>query len=90
MVVSESLRKYPAVAYMDRISLADYKVPNSDLVIEKGTPIFISIMGLHYDSRYFPNPEKYDPLRFTEEAKSNRPSFAYLPFGGGPRGCIGL
>ncbi|XP_033365603.1 uncharacterized protein LOC117242787 [Bombus vosnesenskii] len=90
MVISESLRKYPAVAYMDRLTLADYKVPNSDLVIEKGTPIFISIMGLHYDSRYFPDPEKYDPLRFTEEVKSTRPSFAYLPFGGGPRGCIGM
>ncbi|XP_071875503.1 uncharacterized protein [Bombus fervidus] len=90
MVISESLRKYPAVAYMDRMTLADYKVPNSDLVIEKGTPIFISIMGLHYDSRYFSNPEKFDPLRFTEEVKSTRPSFAFLPFGGGPRSCIGM
>ncbi|XP_043596187.1 LOW QUALITY PROTEIN: cytochrome P450 6k1-like [Bombus pyrosoma] len=90
MVISETLRKYPSVAHLDRITVADYEVPNSDLVLEKGTPIFISIMGLHYDSRYFPNPKKYDPLRFTEEAKSTRPSIAYLPFGGGPRGCIGM
>ena len=90
MVISETLRKYPSVPNLNRVTLADYKVPDSDLVIQKGTPIFISIVALHYDSRYFPNPEKYDPLRFTEEAKSNRPSFAYLPFGGGPRGCIGM
>ncbi|XP_068979727.1 cytochrome P450 6k1-like [Bombus flavifrons] len=90
MVISESLRKYPVLAYVDRITVADYKVPNSDLVIEKGTPIFISIMGSHYDSRYFPNPEKYDPLRFTEEVKSTRPSLSYLPFGAGPRICLGM
>ena len=90
MVISETLRKYPSVAQVDRVTLADYKVPNSDLVIEKGTPIFISIMGLHNDSRYFPNPEKFDPFRFTEEAKNTRPSSVYLPFGGGPHGCIGM
>ncbi|XP_050588701.1 cytochrome P450 6k1-like [Bombus affinis] len=90
MVISETLRKYPSIAYLDRVTLADYKVPNSDLVLEKGTPIFISIMGSHYDPRYFPNPEKYDPLRFTEEAKRARPSFVYLPFGEGPRVCIGM
>ncbi|XP_043596191.1 cytochrome P450 6k1-like isoform X2 [Bombus pyrosoma] len=90
MVISETLRKYPSVPNLNRVTLADYKVPNANLVIEKGTPIFISIMALHYDSRYFPNPEKYDPLRFTEEAKSTRPSLAYLPFGAGPRICLGM
>ncbi|XP_050485243.1 cytochrome P450 6k1-like [Bombus huntii] len=90
MVISETLRKYPSIAYLDRVTLADYKVPNYDLVLEKDTPIFISTMGSHYDPQYFPNPEKYDPLRFTEEAKRARPSFAYLPFGEGPRVCIGM
>ncbi|XP_033365841.1 cytochrome P450 6k1-like [Bombus vosnesenskii] len=90
MVISETLRKYPPLAFLDRVTLADYKMPNSDLVLEKGIPIFISMMGLHKDPRYFPNPEKYDPLRFTEEAKRARPSFVYLPFGEGPHACIGL
>ncbi|XP_050583562.1 cytochrome P450 6k1-like isoform X2 [Bombus affinis] len=90
MVISETLRKYPVLAFLDRITLADYKVPNSDLVIEKGTPIFISMMGSHYDPRYFPNPEKYDPLRFTEEAKRARQNFIYFPFGEGPHSCIGM
>ena len=89
MVISETLRKYPVLAFLDRITLADYKVPNSDLVIEKGTPIFISMTGSHYDPRYFPNPEKYDPLRFTEEAKRARQNFVYFPFGEGPHSCIG-
>ena len=89
MVISETLRKYPVLAFLDRITLADYTVPNSDLVIEKGTPIFISMTGSHYDPRYFPNPEKYDPLRFTEEAKRARQNFVYFPFGEGPHSCIG-
>ncbi|KAF3428420.1 hypothetical protein E2986_06382 [Frieseomelitta varia] len=90
MVVSETLRKFPPLGFVDRVCLADYKVPNSDLVIEKGTPVFISVIGSHYNPEYFPNPEKFDPLRFTEEAKNSRPSYVYLPFGDGPRVCIGM
>ncbi|XP_043249762.1 cytochrome P450 6k1-like [Colletes gigas] len=90
MVVSETLRKYPPLAFLDRICNQNYKVPNSDLVIEKGTPIFIPMLGLHYDPEFYPDPDKYDPLRFTDENKKNRPNFSYLPFGDGPRGCIGL
>lgn len=89
MVISETLRKYPALGFLDRLCIADYKVPNSDLVIEKDTPVFISVIGSHYNPEYFPDPEKYDPLRFTEEAKNSRPSFIYFPFGDGPRICIG-
>ncbi|XP_060831919.1 cytochrome P450 6k1-like [Bombus pascuorum] len=90
MVISETLRKYPPLAFLNRVTLANYKVPNSDLVIEKGTPIFISMMGSHHDPRYFPNPEKYDPFRFTEDAKSSRRNFVYFPFGEGFRMCIGM
>ncbi|XP_076223966.1 cytochrome P450 6k1 [Nomia melanderi] len=88
MVVSETLRKYPPVAFVDRVVTTDYKIPNSDLVIEEGTPVYISMMGLHYDPEYFPEPEKYDPMRFSEERKKTRPAFTHLPFGEGPRVCI--
>ncbi|XP_043249709.1 cytochrome P450 6k1-like [Colletes gigas] len=90
MVVAETLRKYPSLGFLDRICNTDYKVPNSDLVLKKNTPVYISNMGLHYDPQYFPDPEKYDPLRFTEENKQKRPNCVYLPFGEGPHNCIGL
>jgi len=89
MVVSEAMRMYPSVPFLDRVTMEAYKVPNSDLVLEKGTPIHISLLGIHYDPKYFPDPHKFDPERFTEENKRNRPSCLYLPFGDGPRICIG-
>ncbi|XP_054006575.1 cytochrome P450 6k1-like [Hylaeus anthracinus] len=90
LVVSETLRKYPSLGFLDRVTGTDYKVPNSDLVLEKGTPVYISVMGLHYDPEYYPDPERYDPERFTEENKQKRPNCVYIPFGDGPHNCIGL
>ncbi|XP_011689077.1 PREDICTED: cytochrome P450 6k1-like [Wasmannia auropunctata] len=89
MIVSETLRMYPPLPFLDRKTMDTYKMPNSDLVLEKGTPIYVSLLGLHYDPEYYPNPNKFDPERFTEENKRNRPSCIYLPFGDGPRVCIG-
>ncbi|XP_014481508.1 PREDICTED: cytochrome P450 6k1-like isoform X2 [Dinoponera quadriceps] len=90
MVVSETLRKYPILGVIDRETVEPYKIPNSNLVLEKGMPVFISIKGLHYDPEYFPNPEKFDPERFSEENKRNIQPFTYMPFGEGPRMCIGM
>jgi hypothetical protein len=57
--------------------------------MEKGTQVLVSVLGLHHDPKYFPDPERFDPERFNEEEKKKRPHFSYLPFGEGPRICIG-
>ena len=51
--------------------------------------MLVSVLGLHHDPKYYPDPEKFDPERFSEEEKKKRPHFSYLPFGEGPRICIG-
>ncbi|KAL5280355.1 CYP3A4.2 family protein [Megaselia abdita] len=83
--VMETNRKYPGLPILNRISTEDFKVPGSDYVIKQGTPIIISLMGLHRDPANFPNPMKFDPDRF--ETNNYNPS-AYMPFGEGPRNCI--
>ncbi|KAF2879308.1 hypothetical protein ILUMI_26863 [Ignelater luminosus] len=87
-IVYETLRKYPVFLFNDRMCLEDYKIPNGNLVIEKGTPLCIPVLGLHHDSKYFPNPEEFNPERFAEENNVTS-NFFYLPFGKGPRICLG-
>lgn len=67
----------------------DYKLPGTNLIIKKGTSIFISNMGLQYDPKYFPDPDRFVPERFTEENRKLLNPYTYLPFGAGPRVCIG-
>jgi cytochrome P450 family 6 len=88
-VINETLRKYPPLPLLTRKCVRDYKIPGTDLIIEKGTGILIPVLGIHYDKEYYPDPEKFDPERFTEENKKSRHHYAHLPFGEGPRICIG-
>ncbi|KAJ9577523.1 hypothetical protein L9F63_005896, partial [Diploptera punctata] len=89
-VVNETLRKYPPVTVLTRECTQTIKLRDTDLVVDKGTQIFLPIYALHHDPKYYPNPEKFDPERFNEEEVNKRPHFAYLPFGEGPRLCIGM
>lgn len=59
------------------------------IYIRKGDMIVIPVAGIHYDSKYFPNPEKFDPDRFSDDNKSSIVPGSFLPFGVGPRNCIG-
>lgn len=77
------------LGFLDRKCMTDYKVPGHDLVIPAGTPVFLSLNGLQRDPKYFPNPEKYDPYRFSDERNQEIVPFTYMPFGEGPRICIG-
>lgn len=86
---SESVRIYPGLPFLNRECTKDYKIPESDLVIQKGTSIIISLLGLHRDEEHFPDPLKFDPSRYLEENMNYNQS-AYLPFGDGPRACIGI
>lgn len=68
----------------------NYNVPGESLMIEKGQKILIPIYSIHHDPKYYPNPDTFDPERFSAEEKSKRPNGTFLPFGDGPRHCIGI
>ncbi|KAH8301481.1 hypothetical protein KR059_004247, partial [Drosophila kikkawai] len=89
-VVAETLRKHPIIAQLLRETNQSYQVPNTDVVIEKGTTVLIPVHNIHHDADIYPDPEKFDPSRFESEQIKTRHPFAYLPFGDGPRNCIGL
>ncbi|KAI4456043.1 cytochrome p450 [Holotrichia oblita] len=89
-VIQETLRKYPPVALINRICTETYQVPYTTLTLEKGTLVGISVLGLHRDPDYYPDPDKFDPERFSDENKGKLVAGTYLPFGDGPRVCIGI
>ncbi|CAH1375250.1 unnamed protein product [Tenebrio molitor] len=89
MVLKETHRKYPFTTFLIRETFDNYTFEETGLTIEKGVSIFIPLAGLHYDPEYYPNPEKYDPERFSDENKANRVPYTFMPFGEGPRICIG-
>jgi cytochrome P450 family 6 len=74
---------------LNRECTKDYKIPGTDVVLEKGMPTVIPVLALHHDPKYYPEPERFDPDRFNENEKAKRHHFVYLPFGEGPRICIG-
>jgi cytochrome P450 family 6 len=70
--------------------LKDYEIPGTSLVIPKGINIQLATYSLHHDPEYYPDPFKFDPERFTPEKVKARDPFTFLPFGEGPRNCIGM
>ncbi|EDW00822.1 GH21098 [Drosophila grimshawi] len=88
-VLAETLRKYPIVPHLTRVANKDYKVDGTQLVIEKDTMVLIPVHSIHHDPQIYPSPETFDPSRFEPEAIKARHQYAYLPFGDGPRNCIG-
>ncbi|XP_038210911.1 cytochrome P450 6k1-like [Zerene cesonia] len=89
MVVNESMRIHTPVGYVTRKCVKDTVLPIGNIKVDKGTKIFIPIFELHHDARYYPDPEVFDPERFSPDNKHNIADITYLPFGRGNRVCLG-
>nr|AJN91176.1 cytochrome P450 monooxygenase CYP9A79 [Cnaphalocrocis medinalis] len=95
MVVSEVLRMWTPGFLVDRICHKDYNLgrPNKhatqDYIIRKGEGLVLPVWAFHRSPEFFPDPDKFDPERFSAENKHKINSFTYMPFGVGPRNCIG-
>lgn len=88
--ILETLRKYPPLPFITRECVQDYTVPNTAVKLEKGEAVLIPIKNIHYDETIYENPTEFDPDRFSPENKHERHQYAHIPFGEGPRVCIGL
>lgn len=88
-VIKETLRKYPPVLSLSRlVSKQGYKL--GSLTLDKGQLIQVNSFAVHYDPEFYPDPEAYKPERFMPENKDKLNPYAYIPFGVGPRNCIGM
>ncbi|XP_037028307.1 probable cytochrome P450 6a13 [Bradysia coprophila] len=89
MVVNEVMRKYPPIPNTFRKCNKDFPIPETNLVIPDGVLVNLNIFSFHRDPEYYPDPDKFDPERFTPENCKQRHPFTFMPFGEGPRNCIG-
>jgi cytochrome P450 len=86
-VIQESLRLYPPFWMIDRMAVADDSI--GDIAIPAGSTVIVYVYGAHHAPRHWENPESFDATRFVKGSEKLRTPFTYLPFGGGPRVCIG-
>lgn len=87
MVLTESLRYYPPAWVISRMAVADHRIDGH--LIPPRTQVLISPYLMHRDARFFQDPERFFPERWTPDAAAKQPVFTFLPFGAGPRNCIG-
>lgn len=82
---------YPPAPRLDRKCTKAYpiSIPGTNLVVPVGSTIIVSTYAIHHDENIYPDPQRFDPERFSKEAKAERSPYAFLPFGHGPRNCIG-
>lgn len=90
-VISEALRKWPPALTTSRICTKDYEfeLNGNKIRIERGRSVRFPIYSIHHDSEFYENPEQFDPSRFDDENKHKIKPGSYIPFGSGPRNCIG-
>ncbi|XP_017891081.1 cytochrome P450 6a2-like [Ceratina calcarata] len=88
-VFKETLRKYPVLGVLNRKAMENYTFKGTKITIPENQMVMIPVMGIHRDPAIYPDPDKFDPERFNEDAVAARHPMSYLPFGDGPRNCIG-
>lgn len=93
-IIFEITRKHPIIKFLNRLSIKDIQLPSpndsgASVTIKKGTQIFIPLTAIHNDDKYYEEPDRFDPDRFTTEQRKSRPKLSYLGFGDGPRICLG-
>ncbi|XP_075549113.1 cytochrome P450 3A2-like isoform X3 [Dermacentor variabilis] len=89
-VVSETMRLYPPAPRLDRTTCQEYVLGDTGIRVPKGSVVTIPIYAMHRDPKFFPDPEKFIPERFNDENAGSIRPYSYLPFGAGPRNCIGM
>nr|XP_034830988.1 cytochrome P450 9e2-like [Maniola hyperantus] len=93
-VLCETQRKWAVAIIMDRVCTKPYELPppregGKPVQLNEGDVVYNLVNSVHMDEQYHPDPTKFDPDRFSEENKHNIKPFTYMPFGMGPRICIG-
>ncbi|XP_023052980.1 cytochrome P450 3A43 isoform X4 [Piliocolobus tephrosceles] len=88
IVVNETLRLFPVVSRVTRVCKKDIEI--NGVFIPKGLAVMVPIYALHHDPKYWTEPEKFCPERFSKKNKDNIDPYRYIPFGAGPRNCIGM
>ncbi|XP_059097589.1 cytochrome P450 6k1-like [Tigriopus californicus] len=89
-VLHETLRLHCPIPFIIRNNSRDYKIPGHDVMIPKGSDVYVMAYSIMRDDRYFNQPNEFNPDNFSKESKEKRSPYAYLPFGQGPRACIGM
>lgn len=86
---AETLRKYPPVSFLGRTAINNYTFEGTNTTVLKGQQVYVPIYAIQRDPNIYPNPDVFDPERFSDENIQLRDPMFYLPFGDGPRNCIG-
>ena len=89
-VISESLRKYPPAVRLARVASQKYQLRDTEITLDKGSNVNILVYAIHHNEEYYPSPDKFKPERFLPENRDQIKPFTYLPFGSGPRNCVGM
>lgn len=87
--VTETLRKYPPLPYLDRKCNRTYQL-NDEVTIEKDIIVYVNVLAIHHNENIYPEPKKWKPERFINMSDGDNLNYTFLPFGEGPRFCIGV